>query len=133
MKLDRMTTILEEASHELHAEEGGLTFQEKMRPLFEKMNKVLEQNSEIAKGIVALADLIEELKGRMEGGYMVKEQVEQPPMGEMPMGAPMGPPMGPPPLGPPGQFGPPPMQAGPAPRPLPGIMPPPPPRKKGLF
>jgi len=40
MKLDRLTAIFEEAGHEIKTEEGGLTFQEKMKPLFEKMNKL---------------------------------------------------------------------------------------------
>ena len=62
LKIDRLTAIFEEAGHEIKTEEGGLTFQEKMKPLFEKMNKVLEQNSEIAKGIVAVADLVNEMK-----------------------------------------------------------------------
>jgi hypothetical protein len=133
LKLDRMTAILEEASHELHAEEGGMTFQEKMRPLLEKMNKILEQNSEIAKGIVAVADLVEELKGRLESGFMVKEnvspgfmpqeqsvaQMAPPSMQSMPEMGSMGPPMGSP--------------MGQQPQPLPGVMPPPPPKKKGFF
>lgn len=134
MKLDRMTAILEEASHELHAEEGGMTFQEKMHPVMEKMNKVLEQNSEIAKGIVAVADLVEELRKRLEEGFMVKEHAPEgmaslnPP--SMSQYAPENPgEFAAPPA--PGQFGAPPAQAGP--QPLPGIMPPPPPRKKGFF
>ena len=123
MKLDRMTAVLEEASHELHAEEGGLTFQEKMKPMMEKMNKILEQNSEIAKGIVAVADLVEELRGRLESGFMVKEPV-LPSMPSMPsapsaMSQSMQQPM--------------PQSMGLAPQPLPGVMPPPPPRKKGFF
>ena len=74
MKLDRLTAIFEEAGHEIKTEEGGLTFQEKMKPLFEKMNKVLEQNSEIAKGIVAVADLVNEMKS----GSMAPPLPEEP-------------------------------------------------------
>ncbi len=61
-KLDKLITIFEDASHELRVEEGGISFTEKMRPLLEKMNKVLEQNSEIASGILALADMVKEMK-----------------------------------------------------------------------
>jgi hypothetical protein len=122
MKLDRMTAILEEASHELHAEEGGMTFQERMKPLIEKMNKILEQNSEIAKGIVAVADLVEELRGRLESGFMVKEHTGQP---EMPQSVAQ---MQPPQMPPMQQMG-----APEGPQPLPGLMPPPPPKKKGFF
>lgn len=119
-KVDRLTAIFEEAGHEIKTEEGGLTFQEKMKPLLEKMNKILEQNSEIAKGIVAVADLVNELKGRMEDGFTVKQEESSPnetlmrPEPQMrsfnppqmppqrmppPMSAPMGPP-GLPPLPP---------------------------------
>lgn len=119
-KVDRLTAIFEEAGHEIKTEEGGLTFQEKMKPLLEKMNKILEQNSEIAKGIVAVADLVNELKGRMEDGFTVKQEETAPnetlmrPEPQMrsfnppqmppqrmppPMNAPMGPP-GLPPLPP---------------------------------
>ncbi len=62
-KLDKLITIFEDASHEMRVEEGGLSFTEKMKPLLEKMGKILEQNSEIASGILALADMIKEMKG----------------------------------------------------------------------
>ncbi|RJQ19430.1 hypothetical protein C4580_05125 [Candidatus Woesearchaeota archaeon] len=61
-KLDKLLTIFEDAAHEMRVEEGGLSFAEKMRPLLEKMNKILEQNSEIASGILALADLVKEMR-----------------------------------------------------------------------
>src|SRR5574341_731823 len=61
-KLDKLITIFEDATHEMRIEEGGLSFTEKMKPLLEKMNKILEQNSEIASGILALADMVKELK-----------------------------------------------------------------------
>ncbi|MBI4144811.1 hypothetical protein HY493_01235 [Candidatus Woesearchaeota archaeon] len=99
-KIDRMTAIFEEAGHEIKAEEGGLTFQEKMKPLFEKMNKVLEQNSEIAKGIVAVADLINELKSHMEEGFTVKQSAPamEPPMPMSQTGTMMPPPRMMPPM-----------------------------------
>jgi hypothetical protein len=68
-KLDKLITIFEDASHEMRVEEGGLSFTDKMRPLLEKMNKILEQNSEIASGILALADMVKEKSGRMESGF----------------------------------------------------------------
>lgn len=119
MKIDRMTAIFEEAGHEIKVEEGGMTFQEKMKPLFEKMNKVLEQNSEIAKGIVAVADLINDMKSKLDEGFVVKKE-EQTPVGEMLRPEPrfMSPPAAipgrvAPPIGPP--------------------LPPPPKRKGGFF
>ncbi|MEK6849563.1 MAG: hypothetical protein AABY01_03260 [Nanoarchaeota archaeon] len=118
-KMDRLTAIFEEAGHEIKTEEGGLSFQEKMKPLLEKMNKILEQNSEIAKGIVAVADLVNDLKGNMEEGFTVKKE-ETMPSGDtfirpepnmrsfspppMQRSAPMGPPQqfgAMPPMGPP--------------------------------
>ena len=115
MKMDRLIQIFEHASHEMHAE-GGLTPEERIKPMIEKMNKVLEQNSEIAKGIVAVADLIEELRGRMEKG-IVQETVSMP---QPSMTQPRP------------QFAPRPLPGGApsAPAPLPGSMPPPPPKRK---
>lgn len=65
-KLDKLIAIFDETSRNLKTEEGGLSFQEKMRPLAEKMNKILEQNSEIAEGIVALADLVKDFRDDLE-------------------------------------------------------------------
>lgn len=65
-KLDKLITIFEDATHELRIEEGGLSFTEKMKPVLEKMNKILEQNSEIASGILALADMVKEVKEAKE-------------------------------------------------------------------
>jgi len=61
-KLDKLITIFEDATHELRIEEGGISFTEKMKPVLEKMNKILEQNSEIASGILTLADMVKEMK-----------------------------------------------------------------------
>jgi len=72
-KLDKLLSIFEEAMTALQVEEGGLSFKEKMRPLVEKMNKILEQNSEIAQGIVAVADLVRNLREDLGKGVAVKE------------------------------------------------------------
>ena len=56
-KLDKLLTIFEDAAHEMRVEEGGMSFVEKMRPLLEKMNKILEQNSEIASEPLCINDL----------------------------------------------------------------------------
>ena len=65
-KLDKLISIFDEASRDMKVEEGGLSFQDKMRPLAEKMNKILEQNSEIAEGIVALADIVKDFREDLE-------------------------------------------------------------------
>ena len=64
-KLDKLITIFEDATHQLRVEEGGLSFTDKMRPVLEKMNKILEQNAEIASGILALADMVKEKETEM--------------------------------------------------------------------
>jgi len=66
-KLDKMLKIFDEAREEIKHEEGGLSFHEKMKPMVDKMNKILQQNSEIAEGIVAIADLVKDLKEGLEG------------------------------------------------------------------
>ena len=118
-KVDKLTDIFEEAMQQISLEEGGtLSFEEKMRPLTKRMDKVLEQNSQIAEGIVAVADLISELKEETTGGPSkpaFKREEPLPPIG------------GPEPLPPLGgaapSMHPPSQRPGPAPPPM-GAMPP---------
>lgn len=133
-KLDRLIEIFEQAQEELKVEEGaGLSWQEKMKPLMERMDKVLEQNSEIARGLVGLSDQLNEVKDTLEksGGAsglsgdtssQFMEPFEGPPAQSSP-----------PSLAPLGQPGPnpvrlPPLGAGPSVSP--GYSLPPPPRRK---
>ena len=152
-KMDRLIEIFEEAEKSVKVEEGAMSFKEKMAPFAEKVNKVLEQNSEIAEGIVALADLMSEIKDKLEVGVIYKEKgaerVSIPrPKPAMPGPAgmpPPGPAPGMPPLprpGPmpaPGAGAPPPlprlgapMPPPPGMAPRPGPMPPPPPPPGGM-
>lgn len=66
-RINRLIDIFEEAKEMIKAEEGALTFQEKMKPLLNRMDKVLEQNSQIAEGVVAIADMVNELKDMLGG------------------------------------------------------------------
>jgi len=119
-KMDNLLEIFKEAERTIGVEEGAATFKEKMAPIVEKMNKILQQNSEIAEGIVALADIMNEIKDKLEVGviYKAKEaermkREEEEPEEKGPM------------FGPPGM---PPMPRGPGgPMPTPGVPPPPPP------
>lgn len=97
-KLDKLITIFEDATHELRVEEGGISFTEKMRPILEKMNKVLEQNSEIASGILALADMVKDLK-EGEAPRRMPEPMEMPRPMMMEAPRPMAPPMQAPQMG----------------------------------
>lgn len=135
-KLDKLMDIFEEAREEIRIEEGGLTFQERMKPLMGRMEKILEQNSQIAEGIVAVADLIGEMK---EGGVRKEAPVssfhEAPALGGGIPPAPLGMPEMPP-AGGMSEMPPPPGEVPEMPPP-PGGMPPPPPmpkkKKLGLF
>jgi hypothetical protein len=156
-RMDSLIEIFEEAEKTVRIEEGASTFKEKMAPIVEKMNTILKQNSEIAEGIVALADIMSEIKEKLEVGVIYKakeaekvEPVHMPRPAPMPApagpapGAPMPPPKAPapapggpmpPPLPRPGAPMPPPGAApmpGPMPAP-PGAAPAAPPKKKGLF
>ncbi len=62
MKMDRLINIFEESLTMIKVEEGSLSFTEKLRPLMEKMDKILEQNSEIAAGLVGIHDLMVDVK-----------------------------------------------------------------------
>lgn len=59
-KLDKIITIFEDAAHEMRVEEGSLRFKEKMSPVLDRMNKIVEQNAELAQGILAIADMLKE-------------------------------------------------------------------------
>jgi hypothetical protein len=121
-KLDRLLAIFEEATTALHVEEGGLSFKEQVRPIIERMNRILEQNSEIAQGIVAIADIVKELKEDLASkGVIAREELGPPePIAPMTRMAPGMPPRMPGPV--PGM---PPPVAG-----MPGGPLPPPPRRR---
>ena len=126
-RLDRLTKLIEYATDQIKLEEGGLSFKETMMPLMEKLDRVLDQNSEIAEGVVAVADMVKEFKEKWE------EEKSKPinPMDGPPTDQ-FGTDFGLPP--PPGQptpqtsFGMPPRFATAS-----QGMPPPPPRRRGLF
>jgi hypothetical protein len=121
-KLDKLLSIFEEAMTALQVEEGGLSFKDKMRPVVEKMNKVLEQNSEIAQGIVAVADIVKDLREDLGKGVSIKEQGFE--GGSMPL-----PSFEPKSMPPPQRTMPQPM-GGQSMMPPPGLPPPPPPRRR---
>ena len=114
-KVDKLIAIFEEAMHELKVEEGGLSFQEKMRPLMERMNKMLDQQAEIASGIVALADMLNDIKQKLEAAPAPRAMPALPTM-------PPAPTM--PRMPAPGQA--------PAPAGMPGLPPPPLPPRRGV-
>ncbi len=155
-KMDRLIEIFEEAEKTIKIEEGAATFKEKMTPIVDKMNEILRQNSEIAEGIVALADIMNEMKEKLEVGVIYKakeaERIKTEPI-PAPRFGPAAPPAGPPrppvpgapppppgmlpprlPMPPPGAPGPvpplprfgAPMPPPPGAAPMPGPMPPPP-------
>lgn len=126
-KIDRLMDIFKEGSRTLSEElEEEASLIKKIKPMFDKIEQIIEQNEKIATGMVALADLV---KGEKP------EKKEAPPdIGPPGMGPAMGPPPG---MGPPLGVPPPPMGVGPMPPPMPAGPPPgpppAPPKKKGLF
>lgn len=139
-RVDRLTDIFDEALKAIKEEEGGLSLSERLRPLNEKLQKIHEEQLDIAEGVVTLADMIKDIKRKM-GSQFEGEELPEPPklsagFSELPTPPPL--PRVQPPFSPPPQFSPPPrpQQQGWTPRPpvaseLP--PPPPPPRRKGLF
>lgn len=123
-KLDRLIEIFEEAQEQIKTEGEGISWEEKLKPVTEKMDKVLEQNSEIASGILGLSDMINEVKEALEKNNSTSEHsgfiepMEGPPPAQGPLNLP--------PLG----------QPTPAPNRLPPLgtpgypLPPPPARKR---
>lgn len=102
-KIDKLLDIFEEANRQIQIEEGGMTFNEKMKPLIDKMHKILEQNSQIAEGIVTMADMVKEMKQALqEKGIMEPEFPRMPKREEgLDMTGPMPGPRLPPPPRPP--------------------------------
>lgn len=136
-RVDRLTDIFDEALKAIKEEEGGLSLSERLRPLNEKLQKIHEQQLDIAEGVVTLADMIKDMKRKM-GAQFEGEELQQPPklalgFSELPTPPPL--PRSPPPFSPPSQFGPPPRPPQQwTPRPPAELPPPPPPpRRKGLF
>ncbi|MBD3361888.1 hypothetical protein GF358_03805 [Candidatus Woesearchaeota archaeon] len=105
-KLDKLLDIFEDAMRQVQIEEGGMTFHEKMKPIVDKMNKILDQNAQIAEGIVTLADMLKEQKGMPKEkpfpdlpSREKEPENKMPPMPERPSGVPPPPkrPLMPPP------------------------------------
>ena len=86
--INNLLNLFKEASSQMHLEEQeGNLVSEKLGPIEEKLDQILDQNQKIAEGIVALADLIKEMK-----------EEKEPPMPRLRMGPMQGPmPQGPPP------------------------------------
>jgi len=82
-KLDKLLKIFEDAMSELKSASSGLS-----PAVEEKIDKLLEQNGEIADGIVAIADIVTELKQAVES----KSGAPLPPR---PPSRPLPPPIGP--------------------------------------
>ncbi|MBI4448428.1 hypothetical protein HY641_00180 [Candidatus Woesearchaeota archaeon] len=75
-KTDRLINIFEEALTMIKVEEGSLSFTEKLRPLMQKMDTILEQNSEIATGLVGIHDILADVKEQVD--VLKKKQDERP-------------------------------------------------------
>ena len=101
-KLDRMISIFEEALHQVDAD-GGLSVSERLKPLLSKVDTLIEQQQEIAKGMVELADIVQGLKQQQQkqsssSSSMPNSNVQssistsQNPMPQIPRSGPFGPP-----------------------------------------
>ena len=68
--MDNMFELFKVANKEIKEEASSLEFMKQIGPLFENMNKkmdkVLEQHDKIADGIVAIADLVKQMKEENE-------------------------------------------------------------------
>jgi len=119
VSLTSMMNVFKEAADEMKLEERDReVIGKKLGPMEEKIDTLVEQNQKIAKGLVAVADMVreklEELERQQEEEPKEEKKLPDMPPGPMPVGpapGPMGPPMAPlgppgappgPPLGPPG-------------------------------
>lgn len=126
--LTGMMALFKEASDELKIEERDTqVVSKKLDPMMEHMETLIEQNQKIAKGIIAVADMVKEKLEEIEAKTASKpkeEKKELPPLGEAP--APPMPAPAPEPMpGPaPGPVVAPPLPGGPEMPPMPGAAPP---------
>ena len=122
--LNGMMSLFKEAADDLKIEERDTQIvSKKLDPLMEKVDTLIEQNQKIAKGIVAVADMVKEKLAAIEEKTEPKRE-EKPSL--PPLGAAPAPPMPEPSMGEPGEMLPPGMTEMP---PMPGgmeDMPPPP-------
>ncbi len=89
-KLDKLLKIFEDAMGELKSSSAGLS-----PAVEEKLDKLLEQNGEIADGIVAIADMVSELKQVVESKPSASASLPLRP--SRPLPPPIGPRVPPPP------------------------------------
>jgi hypothetical protein len=141
--LSNMVNLFQNASESMKKEDQELdVFSKQIKPLMEKIDSIIDQNEKIAKGIVALADIVRDSRSHSPAPGMPESPIGKPQGMAPPMGAPKpglgtptpgGPQAAPPkmgapsaPMGPPGQMPPPgmapPKMGGPAAPP--GQMPP---------
>ena len=119
--INNLLTIFKEASVQMNLEEEEANLVAKhLEPIAEKIDKILDQNQKIAEGIVALADMVDDLKRKQDSPMRRSFQTETTTIRPEPMLQPFSPaPMNLPLMQPP-----PPMSSGPGMRrPLPPLPP----------
>lgn len=100
--INNLLSLFKEASSQMHLEEEEANMvSEKLIPIEGKLDQLLDQQQKIAEGIVALADLVKEMKQQQSKPAPVPRPRMAPPPGSMP----------PPPMGAPGPMPPPPRGA----------------------
>jgi hypothetical protein len=135
--LNVMLEVFKQAAEDMKLEEhDSETLAKQMGPLTDKIDMLVDQNQKIAKGIVAIADMVKEKLEEIE--HKQEERPRLPPLGSGPAPPPSGfggPPSGPPPpIGAPQGVEPgglPPLTPPGAPPAGPGM--PPPPEKKDIM
>ncbi|MBN2423152.1 hypothetical protein JXB41_08065 [Candidatus Woesearchaeota archaeon] len=66
--MNSLLGLFRQAADEMKLDEhDSVMLADKITPLIEKIDKVLEQNEKIARGIVAIADMIEDMQSRPRG------------------------------------------------------------------
>ncbi len=85
--LSSLNNIFEKAADELKLEERSTeTIGKKLDPLFEKLDLLIDQNKKIAKGLVAVADMLESKGNRDDDSSPLLNEVsptQLPPMQQM--------------------------------------------------
>lgn len=77
--ITNLLSLFKNASDSIKSESHDTdALSKKMMPLFDKVERLSEQNEKIAKGIVALADMVDELKAKQQTPLPPPQRTERP-------------------------------------------------------
>jgi len=87
--ISELNSIFKTAAEQMKVEEQGGKIEEKLDPIVNRLNEVIEQNRELAKAVLVVVDMLEEFMKRQREESMEQQRMNAPSIGiqrSMPMG-----------------------------------------------